>query len=157
MLSQSSIATLFYSRMKYLGLLLKFFWFTICAIGNLFQIGEITDQFFKYEIVTTINVNFPDTFTAPAISSCFYQVELVDWSKLLGLKPRIKEQINMSSSSIEEIIEEIHTMSLFKKRVIEGIVFQGMDIEARLEVMIAFDELFQECSLTDPKDVLKTK
>ena len=67
---------------KYLGFLLKLSWFVICFSGNLYQIGQISDDFMQYQIVTTINVNFPDTFTAPAVSVCFFETDVVDWDKL---------------------------------------------------------------------------
>lgn len=142
--------------MKNILSIAKTIWFAVCFIGNVFQIVKISDQFFKYEIVTTISVSFPDIFVAPAISVCFFEIELVDWDKLILIKPNVKQQLNMSSLSNEEITQKINTMSFFGKRKFQGIMFDGLNIEERSKIIKPFDSLFNECSLTDTHDVLMT-
>lgn len=138
--------------MKYVVFAFKLSWFAICLIGNMYQIGQISDQFFKYEIVTTINVNFPSKFTAPAINFCFYEVELVDWNKLVAIKPTIKEELNLSSLSNEEIIRKVKLMPFSPKKKFQGTMFDGWNIKTRSQIIATFNELFSFCSLTDPEN-----
>lgn len=138
--------------MKYLSFVLKLIWFCVCFSGNLYQIGQISDDFFRYQIVTTVNINFPDSFVAPAPSLCLYEVDIVDWKKLLILKPDVKERLNDSSLSNEEMDRKIRDMSFVGKRRYQGIMFEGLTSKTRSEIVAQTEDLFHGCLLTDPTD-----
>lgn len=138
--------------MKYVSSTFKLFWFVICFSGNIYQIGQISGQFFKYEIITTISVNFPEKFTAPAINICFFEVELVDWDKLISVNPNIKEELNMSLLSNEEVIRKVKLIPFHPKRKFQGIMFDGWNIKQRSQIVTTFGELFSYCLLTDSED-----
>lgn len=136
--------------MKYFRFRLKLIWFIACFTGSIYQIGQTSDQFLKYETVTTISIKFPDIFIAPAISDCFFEVELIEWEKLIELKPKIKKDLNISAN--EGIVEKIQSMTFVGKRKFQGILFEKLDIKTRSEITASFEELFRECSITNPED-----
>ena len=142
--------------MKYIVFAFKLSWFAICFTGNMYQIGQISDQFFKYEITTTISVNFPSKFIAPAINFCFNEVELVDWDKVVAIKPTIKEELNLSSLSNEEINRKVKLLPYALKRKFQGTMFDGWKIKTRSQIVATFNELFSLCLLTDPEDGIDT-
>lgn len=118
----------------------------------MYQIGQISNQFFQYEIVTTVNLNFPDIFTAPAMSVCFYEIEIVDWDKMEKFKPTIKEDLNISQLSDNEINEKLQSMLTGDKRKFQGNLFSGMDIKTRSNVSSAYNGLFSFCFMVDTED-----
>lgn len=142
--------------MNFLSSTFKLIWFFICFVGNMYQIGQISNQFFRYEIVTTVNLNFPDIFTAPAISVCFYEIEIVNWDRMESIKPNIKEDLNISQLSENEINEMRKKMLTSAKRKFQGDLFSGMDIKTRSQVSSTHDELFSDCLLVDVKDGTKS-
>lgn len=133
--------------MNLLATTFKIAWLLVCIAGNLYQVEQISHDFFQYQIVTTISVRFPDKFQVPAISFCASEAEVVNWNKLEAIKPDVKEKLNATSLSDEEIIRKIRLMSFFVKKDFQGIMFEGLDMKTRASVVYQFDELFGICSL----------
>lgn len=143
--------------MKYLGFGAKLVWLAICSVGNFYQIGEISDQFFKYDIVSAVTVSFPDVFIAPAISVCLNEIELVDMNKFEEINPSIKEQFNFTTLTDEEIREKLKTIEFGDKIMYQAKMFSGLSIKQRSQVVSASDEVFSRCGLTNPlNSVLST-
>lgn len=135
--------------MSYSATIVKISWFLVCFAANLYQIQQISSDFFNYQIVTTIDVKFPETFHVPAITFCFFEAEIVNWDKLEQVKPDVKEKLNVSSLSDEEIIKKIKLMSFFVKKDYQGIMFQGLDIKTRTSLLYQFHDLFGQCALVE--------
>ena len=87
---------------------IKVIWFLVCFAGNVYQVAQISENFFEYQIVTTINVNYPAMFLVPAISVCLFEIHVTNIEKLMELKPNLKEDLNISSLSKEEFSEKIN-------------------------------------------------
>lgn len=127
---------------------LKLFWFSICFIGNLYQIIQISSDYFQYEIVTTIIVNFPLKFSAPAQTICFHETRTINWDKLLLIKPNIRDDLNISHlNSVDAIVNYTKRQSLSGTRKIQGIVFKDMGLKTRASVTYNSTEMFNDCSL----------
>lgn len=136
--------------MGYIRITIKLFWLTLCTIGNVFQIAEISNQFFQYDIVSTVSVHFPDIFTAPAVSFCFNEIELVNFDKLQLLKPKIKKQLNLESASNEEVHDKLIKIIFREKIKYQAIMFSGLSIKQRMDIVSTDQEIISSCGLTDP-------
>ena len=136
--------------MKTIVTVLKVIWFIFCLSGNLYQIAEIASDFFSYQIVTTINVNFPETFLAPAMGVCLYEIQIADLDKLEAVRPTFKEDLNMSSWTNDQIHHKLKSVGVADKRKYQGIMFKGLDIKTRSQVVYKFHDLFSDCLLVKP-------
>lgn len=52
-------------------------WIVLCLVGNMYQAIEVCANYFSYGIVTTVAITFPEKFMAPALTLCFYAVNMV--------------------------------------------------------------------------------
>lgn len=143
--------------MKNLSLATKLFWLIICSIGNIYQVSRICSEFFKYEIVSTVNADFPDIFIAPALSICLDEIELVNFDKLERIKPNIKKLLNYQSYSDEKAHEELTKIDFGKKIDFQVKMFLNLSIKQRNEVTSTADEIFTFCGLTNPETSVLTE
>lgn len=136
--------------MKIITTSLKVIWFLACLAGNIYQITEISSDYLAYQIVTTINVNFPYSLQAPSMGVCFFENQIADLDVLESVNPSFREELNISSLTNEEIIDEIKRQGLAEKRKFQGIMFKGLDLKTRSQVTYNFTDLFSRCLLVKP-------
>lgn len=140
--------------MGYIGLGVKVCWLALCTIGNIYQITQISDLFFKYETVSTVTVNFPDVFTAPAIGLCFGEIELVDFPKLEQFKPGIKKKLKLDHLSDEQIHEKFKSFAFWDRLTHQSGMYGNLSIKERSQVVASEKELFTYCGLTNPETTI---
>lgn len=128
---------------------IKAVWFLICLSGNIYQVGKIANDFFQYQIVTTINVNYPETFILPALSVCLFQHQVSNLEKLIQMNPNWTTASNYTSLSDEEIIHELKNMGAAKRRKYIGMMFNNLTAKQYDDVTYKFDELFSTCILVE--------
>ena len=131
------------------NLFLSTLWFLVCIAGNVYQIVQITDHYLKYEIQTTVTVDFPKEFVAPTVSYCFKSVEIINWQKLLAkrpfLKPVIKKMMHLKNGSIPEIIDGIDRLQFVAKARLDALVFGKMSAKDMDDITHKTDEIFTKC------------
>lgn len=112
------------------------------------HIGKISTDFFAYDIKTKLTVNFPVQFPFPSIGICFYEMQLVNWDKLLQVKPNIVHELGLDLSlSRDEVIQVMKNAIVPMRRVHQGKIFADMDIKTRASVVHSSDDLFNHCHL----------
>lgn len=136
-------------KMNFITRILKIIWLSICIAGNIYQVEQICNHYLQYLIVTATSVKFPTEFNVPIMSYCAYETEIVDWDKLEVMKPDIKEKLNMSTLSKEEIIRKMSSMKFFLKLQFQGIIFQELDLKTRASLVHQFHDLFDSCSIIE--------
>lgn len=126
---------------------IKVIWFLICFGGNLYQVTQISLDYLEYQIVTTINVNFPDFFNVPAINVCLYETQIVNLGKLFKYKPTIKSELNFTKLTNEEIVKLLKNQLLGEKMVTQGLMAKGLTTSQRIDLTYHFNDLFTGCQL----------
>lgn len=121
----------------------------LCIIGNIYQVEQITENYFQYEAVTMTSVEYPEKFTVPAITFCNLEVEIINWDKLKATQPEIMSKLNLTSLSDEEIIDVIHKMNVFGKKDFQGSIFKDLDMKTRASLVYQFHELFGSCAIVE--------
>lgn len=133
----------------FLKKIFKYLWLLICIAGNLYQVEQITSNYLQYQIVTTTSVQFPAEFKVPSLSLCVSETEIVNWEKLETTKPGIKDKLNLTNLSDQEIITKLHSMRFFLKIYFQGIMFEGLDVKTRASLVYQFHDLFELCSIIE--------
>lgn len=131
---------------------LKFVWLMVCLSCNMYQVGEISTEFFKYEVSTLITVKYPDNLLLPKLGICYNEIQLINWEELPKIKPNIIADLSVNSSinatsRIEDVIKVMKDSKTDEGRRYQGIIFKDMDIATRRSVLYNSSDLFNFCFL----------
>src|SRR5687768_9158323 len=85
---------------------IKNLWLSLCLIGNLWQAVQVCINYFSYDIVTTVSITFPSTFIAPAMTTCFYVVNMVVWHRAELRWPDIRDRMDMKNYSSDAFVKQ---------------------------------------------------
>lgn len=78
---------------KEIFLLLKVIYIGLCLAGLLYQTGEIADNYFRYEVVSTIEIKLPGEDRARALTVCVDLYKSIDTKQLRDFLNHKKETI----------------------------------------------------------------
>ena len=125
--------------------ILSAFWFSLCILGNVYQIAEITDLYMRYEMATTVSVDFPEEFIPPSSSFCFYSVDVVKWDKLFSIKPQLRSTLNGLETNFSSLEAKVRKMGHVEKMYFDRIVFANMTGAEIYSVLLDDSDIFSEC------------
>ena len=133
--------------------LLKEFWVLLCLCGNLLQISQISEIFFSYEVITIADVDYPKRpINAPTISFCFYISDMVKWDKVFEKFPEMKSHVGYKESmSMVNLSRKISKIGHLGKLNISSPIMNQGSAELLFSLTLEGEELFQVCSVVDPK------
>ena len=57
-------------------------WFFFCTLGNIYQVEQISQNYFSYKISTSVMVNFPAKYIMPKLSMCIPLWNMIDWKSM---------------------------------------------------------------------------
>lgn len=57
-------------------------WMIFCFSGNIYQVYEISKEYFKFSINTNVQLVVEDRLEMPAVTLCFHLVHLIKWHEL---------------------------------------------------------------------------
>lgn len=123
----------------------KVIWFILFFLGNVYQIGEISSNYFAYQITTTIQANFPNEFLIPSLGICFYETQLIKWNELQIIIPNIKSELNLTSLTNEELNIDAKNQILAKRWKFQGNIFKGMNLEDGNKITYNSSDILTDC------------
>lgn len=56
-------------------------WMIVCLSGNMYQVHEISSQYFKFSIDTNVQLVVEDTIDTPSLTLCFTATQLLNWKE----------------------------------------------------------------------------
>lgn len=57
-------------------------WFTLCVIGNVFQVYNLCNSYFKYSVTTEVRIESEEYSALANLALCFDLMEVVNWSAI---------------------------------------------------------------------------
>lgn len=58
-----------------------------CVLCNAAQVFQLCSTYFQYDISTKVSIEYPEFLRPPALSLCFYLLQVVDWAKASSIHP----------------------------------------------------------------------
>lgn len=108
----------------------RIFWFSVCILGTILQVIQVSNIYFSYKITTVVTMNYPEYISRPSLTICFYTVEIYDWNKVgevnlvelekLGLKEASK--ITNSTEALNSLQDQVRADGFGEKIIYTGIV-----------------------------------
>ena len=122
----------------------KTFWTVICFIGCLFQVYELTNIFFSYEVITAVTIRRVTNFTPPALSMCFPIISVMKWEEAFQKFPWIYSTYGYANASMLR-----KNYSLFKYPVIkwklESFLINNLTTRQLLDITYSARDLVELC------------
>ena len=127
-------------------LLLKDLWLIICIAGNVYQVTQISELYFNYDVVTIVKIDFPRTFRLPSFTICLYTTDIVKWSEAMKIRPRLMEQFAADNISFNEIETVAKNWDHDTKVKYESILIDGWSTGDVFKITLNKEDLFYNCS-----------
>lgn len=88
---------------------------SICSIGLLIQLEQISERYFKFQTRSDIQLSIPDSITVPATSTCWYLKDIMKNMKGKDVWQFYEEFDNMTMDQIFEQVSETNEIFVDKR------------------------------------------
>lgn len=134
--------------------ILRFIWIFLCILANGYQVSNILQVYFRYDVSTKVQVAFPEDYEVPKISLCFYTIDLIKWDEELPENQALQRRFNHSGINITMIPKIVSDLNIANKMILDH-EFQlnktGRQIFNRI---LKWGDLFDRCAILDPDDYI---
>lgn len=132
-------------KVNYL-LLLKDAWLVICILGNVYQVIQISELFFRYDAVTIVNIDFPVHFKSSAFTICLYTIDIIRWPEVLEQRPELKRQLAADNVSLENIESTVKTWSHDLKVIYDSLLVNEQNATDIFKLTLDENDIFFNCT-----------
>lgn len=128
-------------------------WFSVCMIGNVYQIVQVSNLYLLYHMSTAVTVDFPRLFSPPSVHVCFYTLELIKWEDIFDKNPFLRSVLNISQDESIEMIEEmVNNFTHSQKMDFESVALLNLTGKEMFDLTLDHNELFSLCGAVGHHD-----
>lgn len=127
-------------------LLLKDLWLLICILGNAYQVIQISDLYFRYDVVTIVNIDFPKKMQSPAFTVCLYTVDIIKWPEAVKLRPQLITQLEADKVNLSSIETSVKVWGHDQKVRYDSLLVNGRNTKEVFSITLSHDDLFFNCT-----------
>ena len=145
-------------------------WFILCTLGNIYQVEQMTHNYFEYKITTTTMISYPEKYVMPKISICFQIPQLIDYESMdpkdfssylekmaqvlryydSHVKNKISQEfVNLTSqATFSNGVSKLKTGALLY--MVEDAFTANQTNQEVFSIILNTKRLFHQCRLLDP-------
>ena len=136
--------------MKSIGYFVKKLFISMCLFGNLSQLVDLFNIYFKYDVFTIVMVGYSNRFRLPDVSKCYHIIGLVKWEKLQAKYPSIVDRLNFTQGNESMMVKQLHPKKEAERVAMSLKLIKDMSYSDLEEVTLGVDEMFFGCGYEFP-------